>query len=68
MQSKSTVVAPDKVVAPVPFNATDAEPSVNVKAFTEVNVNAKASILTAVEAALPTAIVLAAAPVPTFIF
>ena len=66
--SISTVVAPLNDVAPVPPITIDAVPSVNVMAFTDVNVTASASKLTAVDAALPTWIVLAAAPEPILIF
>ena len=55
VESKSTVVAPDNVVAPLPAKANVAVPSVNVNAFTEVNVNANASIVTAVLSADPRA-------------
>ena len=63
-----TVVAPLTDVAPVPFIWNVAVPSVNVIALTDVNVTASASNLTAVDAALPTWIVLAEAPEPILIF
>ena len=55
VESKSSVVAPDNVVAPVPPICIVAVPSVNVNAFTEVIVNANASIVTAVLSAEPRA-------------
>ena len=55
VESNSSVVAPDNVVAPVPPSCIVAVPSVNVNAFTEVIVNANASIVTAVLSAEPRA-------------
>ena len=54
-------------MAPEPSYSKLAVPSVKLKAFTDVIVTAKASRLTAVEAALPTVIVLAVAEVPILI-
>ncbi len=55
VESKSTVVAAVRVVAPVPPRANEAVPSVRVRAFTEVTVTAKASTVTAVLSAEPNA-------------
>ena len=55
LPSKSTVVAADKVVAPVPPSANDAVPSVKVSALTDVAVIASASAVTAVLSAEPRA-------------
>ena len=63
-----TVVAPFNVVAPAPFIWNVAVPSVNVMAFTDVNVTASASNLTAVDAALPIWMVRAEAPEPILMF
>ena len=59
VQSKSTVVAADKDVAPVPPKDKVAVPSVSDKAFTEVKVIARALRFVAVEEELPIVIVLA---------
>ena len=65
--STANVVAPLKEVTPEPAIIKLAVPSVRVSASTDVNVIAWAFVLTAVDAALPTVIVLADEPVPTLI-
>ena len=55
LPSKSTVVAADKVVAPVPPSANEAVPSVRVNALTDVAVITNASAVTAVLSAEPKA-------------
>ena len=66
--STLTVVAPLIAVAPVPFIEINAVPSVIFNESTDVTVIAFAFTFTAVDAALPTWIVLAEAPEPILIF
>jgi len=64
---KPSVVALFIEVPPVPVIAKLAIPSVRVNALTDVKVIAFAFAFNAVDAALPTVIVLADEPVPTLI-